>query len=313
MRTLVALAGIFLLGGLAAAAGGFYLWQQPRTYSENVLWIPQGTRTPQIAGLTAQAAKLPALPVKAGLRLTMIKPLQAGEYDLTDRPSLAILFKRMQNGQFIKRSVTLPEGLTSYQILQKLTQTYGLEQDCPTDYKTLPEGSLLPNTYAYIRGEKCSVLLGRMQAKMKEAEARLWPARDINLPYRNWQEAVIMASIIEKETGVASERPRVAGVFVNRLRLGMPMQSDPTTIYGLSNGTGNLGRLLTRADWKIENAYNTYTIPALPPGPIAHPGLASLEAALHPEKHDYLFFVANGTGGHAFAKTLDEHVNNMQN
>ncbi len=291
---------------------GVNQWQQPRIYTDTVLWVPQGTSTPRIAELAALSARLPLLPVKAGLRLTMAKPLQAGEYNLTDKPSLATLFGRMQSGQFIKRSVTLPEGLTSYQILQKLKEAYGLEQDCP-EYTALPEGSLLPETYAYIRGEKCTTLLSRMKGKMDETQAQLWTNRNPSLPYRNWNEVVTMASIIEKETGVASERAKVAGVFVNRMRLGMPMQSDPTTIYGLSKGTGDLGRPLTRADWKIPNAYNTYTIPSLPPGPIAHPGLASLQAALNPETHDYLFFVANGTGGHAFGKTLDDHIKNMKN
>lgn len=307
----LALLGLIVLGG-AAMAGAAFLWQQPRTYTDTVLWIPQGTSTPQIANLAARNAKLPPLPVKAALRLTMVKPLQAGEYDLTDRPSLATLFGRMQNGQFIKRAVSIPEGLTSFQILRKLSEAYGLEPDCPA-YTALAEGSLLPETYAYIRGEKCTTLLARMRAKMAEAEAALWPQRNPNVPYANWHEAVTMASIVERETGVAAERPRVAGVFVNRLRTGMPMQSDPTTIYGLSKGTGELGRELTRADWKIPNAYNTYTIPALPPGPIAHPGLASLKAALHPESHDYFFFVASGNGGHEFGKTLDDHIRNMQN
>ena len=285
-------------------------WQKPRDWHEPILWIPQGTSTPQIAAEAAKAAGLPALPVKIGLRLTALKPLQAGEYDLRDRPSLAIIFDRMQKGQFIKREVTIPEGLTSFQIMQKLSQTYGLEQDC-LDYKSVPEGSLLPQTYAYIRGETCTALMSRMKDAMDNLQARLWPERETSSPFSNWQEVVILASIVERETGLAAERPRVAGVFINRLRAGMPLQSDPTTIYAVSGGTGILGRPLTRADWKYPSPFNTYYIPALPPSPIAHPGLASIEAVLHPEAHNFYYFVTNGTGGHAFSETLAQHNENV--
>lgn len=286
-----------------------YLFSAPRPWTEQVLWIPQGQSRPAIAKDISHLSRLPLLPVQIAVRIMPTKPLQAGEYDLTDRPSVAALLQRMQDGIFIKRSVTIPEGRTSYQIIAVLKASFGIQDDCP-DYKTVPEGSLLPETYAYIRGETCSAILSRMKKLMEDKAAVLWAQRDPTLPYANWSEAVTMASIVERETGVPAERPRVAGVFVNRLRLGMPLQSDPTTIYALSGGTGELGRLLTRADWKFVHPYNTYAIPALPPGPIAHPGLASLLATLRPEKHEFLYFVADGSGGHAFAKTLDEHVSN---
>ncbi len=301
---------------MVAITGGVYLGYKafisPRDWATPLLWIPQGQSTPAIASSIARESGLNDLLIKAYVRAFVTKPLQAGEYDLADRPPVALVIARIQNGKFIKRSITIPEGLTSFQIIEKLKTLYGLTVDCP-DWKTVPEGSLLPETYAYVRGETCTALLGRMKSLMDKAAADMWPQRDPSLPYKDWNEAVTMASIVERETGVAAERPRVAGVFVNRLRLGMPMQSDPTTIYALSGGTGVLGRELTRADWKVPHAYNTYTIPALPPGPIAHPGKASLQAALHPETNDFLFFVTNGTGGHAFAKTLDQHDRNVSN
>lgn len=306
---IIALATL-ILGCALCVFIALYMWQKPRDWRESILWIPQGTGTQTIAAATAQASGVLVLPVKIGLRLTALKPLQAGEYDLRDRPSLAAVFDHMQKGQFIKRSVTIPEGLTSFQIMQRLAQTYGLEQDCP-DFKSVPEGSLLPQTYAYIRGEKCTALLSRMQAAMSAMEAKIWAGRDAGLPFSNWQDAVILASIVERETGLSAERPRVAGVFINRLRVGMPLQSDPTTIYAVSGGTGDMERPLTRADWKYPSPFNTYYIRALPPAPIAHPGLASLMAVLHPESHEYFYFVTNGTGGHAFAKTLDAHNKNV--
>lgn len=286
-----------------------YLLGAPRTWNDTVLWVKQGQSRPAIAKSIAAQAGLPLLPVQIAVRLMPVRPLQAGEYDLADRPSVTLVLHRMQEGAFIKRSVTIPEGKTSFQILAILKGAFGIEDDCP-EYKTLPEGSLLPETYAYTRGEACTAVLARMKKLMDEKADELWAQRDPTLPYANWHEALTMASIVERETGVPAERPRVAGVFVNRLRLSMPLQSDPTTIYALTDGTGELGRPLTRADWKIVHPYNTYAIPALPPGPIAHPGLASLQAALRPEKHEFLYFVADGSGGHKFAKTLDEHVNN---
>lgn len=299
-------AATFIIGVVLTS---FYTLTAQRTWTDTVLFVPQGQSRGTIARNIADQARLPLLPVQIATRFAPIKPLQAGEYDLTLRPSVLGLLNDMQRGKFIKRSITFAEGLTSYQILNVIKGSFGVTDDCP-DYKSVPNGSLLPETYAYTRGETCTAILGRMKALMDKEAGILWAQRDPTLPYANWNEAVTMASIVEKETGVAAERPRVAGVFVNRLRLGMPMQSDPTTIYALTDGTGELGRPLTRADWKIQHPYNTYAIPALPPGPIAHPGLASLQAALHPERHDFLFFVANGTGGHAFAKTLDEHVQN---
>lgn len=309
--SLTVIAVLVILASLTAFAA-LYMWKQPRAYTETALWVKTGWGQAQIADEIGRLAGLPPLAVHAGLRLSALKPFHAGEYDLAATPSLAALSRAMQAGQVIKRSVTIPEGLTSYQILAKIKTSFGVTDDCP-DYRTVPEGTALPETYAYTRGDACTAILKRMQGALAAKLDDLWARRDQTVPYVSMREALVMASIVERETGVAAERPRVAGVFVNRLRLGMPLQSDPTTIYGLSNGTGDLGRELTRADWKIPTPFNTYTIPALPPTPIAHPGLASIEAALHPEPNEFLFFVANGTGGHAFSKTLDEHNKNTIN
>ncbi len=174
-----------------------------------------------------------------------------------------------------------------------------------------PEGSLLPETYHYSWNDDRAALVERMQTGMEVVLAELWPERAEGLPINTPEEAVILASIVEKETGVAEERPLVASVFVNRLKRGMRLQSDPTVVYGLTNGQRPLGRTLTFRDLDRPSPYNTYTNGGLPPGPIANPGRAALEAVLHPAESRYLYFVADGTGGHAFAKTLVEHNRNV--
>jgi len=234
--------------------------------------------------------------------------LRAGEYMFPAGISVKDALDLIISGKVIVHRVTVPEGLTSWQIVERLRS----EQALSGDIATIPaDGTLLPETYQYLRDDPRADILSRMSADMEKALDLLWADRDPNLPLKSKQEAVILASIVEKETGVAAERPRVAGVFVNRLRIGMRLQSDPTIIYALSDRRGQIDRDLTRADWKLESPYNTYVIPGLPPGPIANPGLLSLQAVLKPEAHKYLYFVADGTGGHAFAETLDEHNRNV--
>jgi UPF0755 protein len=174
-----------------------------------------------------------------------------------------------------------------------------------------PQGSLLPETYFFENGETRAAMLARMQKAMTDALAELWPQRAENLPFDTPEQAVVLASIVEKETGVAAERPQVASVFVNRLRRGMPLQSDPTVIFALTGGEADLGRPLLRADLQVDHPVNTYVVNGLPPTPIANPGRASLEAVLNPAETDFLYFVADGTGGHAFARTLAEHNRNV--
>ena len=204
--------------------------------------------------------------------------------------------------------VTLAEGVTSWQVVDALKRADFLTGEVAA----LPaEGSLAPDSYEVERGGARAELLARMVVAQEQMLATLWAGRADGLPYANPQEALIMASIVEKETGVADERPQVASVFVNRLERGMRLQTDPTVIYGVTNGEGVLGRGLRQSELRRETPYNTYVIDGLPPTPIANPGRLSIEAALNPATTPYIFFVADGTGGHAFAVTLAEHNANV--
>ncbi len=233
--------------------------------------------------------------------------LRAGEYEMqaaiTPREVLRVLIE----GKTTARRITVPEGYTVTETMALIEASDGLTGALPA----MPEeGSLLPETYHYSKGNSRADMVARMQALAGETLERLWNARADDLPFDTPREAVILASIIEKETGVAGERAHIAGVFVNRLRIGMPLQSDPTVIYAVTQGKAPLGRSLTRRDLAFESPYNTYRNAGLPPGPIANPGRAALEAALHPMATRDLYFVADGSGGHAFARTLDEHNRN---
>ncbi len=208
----------------------------------------------------------------------------------------------------IRFRVTLAEGVTSWQVVEALRKAEFLSGDL---VDVPAEGMLAPDSYEVKRGADRAELLAKMQAPQERLLADLWAARVEGLPYETPEEALIMASIIEKETAVPEERRRVASVFVNRMVQGMKLQTDPTVIYGVTKGRGSLGRGLRQSELRTETPYNTYVIDGLPPTPIANPGRASIEAALNPESTDYLFFVADGTGGHAFAKTLSEHNENV--
>jgi UPF0755 protein len=208
----------------------------------------------------------------------------------------------------VRFRVTLAEGVTSWQVVEALKRADFLTGELA---EVPPEGSLAPDSYEVDRGSDRAALLARMTQAQSQILATLWASRASNLPYDTPEQALIMASIVEKETGVASERPQVASVFVNRLERGMRLQTDPTVIYGVTMGQGVLGRGLRQSELRRETPYNTYVIPGLPPTPIANPGRLSIEAALNPDTTDYIFFVADGTGGHAFAVTLEEHNANV--
>jgi UPF0755 protein len=234
--------------------------------------------------------------------------LKAGEYEVKKSASVRQVFDTLIDGKSILYKVTAAEGLTSYQILQKLTESPDLTGDVP---KVPAEGSLLPDTYKFSRGMSRHELIERMQAEQQKVLRLLWEKRQQGLPFKTPEEALIMASIIEKETGRADERDRVAAVFVNRLRQRMRLQSDPTIVYGVTMGQGPLGRGILRTEIDAKTAYNTYQIDGLPPTPICNPGRSALEATLNPAKTDEIYFVANGQGGHVFAKTLAEHNRNV--
>ncbi|SDE19555.1 endolytic transglycosylase MltG [Limimaricola pyoseonensis] len=204
--------------------------------------------------------------------------------------------------------IAMAEGVTSWQVVQALNAIDTLEGDVE---EVPAEGSLAPDSYEIAPGTQVEAVLARMQAAQERILAEAWEARADELPLESPEEALILASIVEKETGVAEERPQVASVFVNRLRQGMPLQTDPTVIYGITEGQGVLGRGLRQSELRAETPWNTYVINGLPPTPIANPGRAAIQAALNPAETDYVFFVADGTGGHAFAKTLAEHNSNV--
>jgi len=208
----------------------------------------------------------------------------------------------------VQRFITIPEGLTSIEIFDLVSAAKDLSGELTV---TAAEGSLMPETYSVTLGATRDAFVTRMAVAADAAKAELWPERAPDLPFDTWEEAVTLASIVEKETGVAAERGKVAGVFINRLRIGMRLQSDPTVIYGITQGSGPLGRKLRRSDLDTDTPYNSYTRAGLPPGPICNPGRAALKAVLNPVETDAFYFVADGTGGHAFARTLAEHNRNV--
>jgi UPF0755 protein len=230
--------------------------------------------------------------------------LKAGEYEFKKNASMADVLDTLTQGRSILSKLTIPEGLTSLQIVERMRG----EPDLVGDITEIPpEGTLLPDTYRFSKGMERKELLERMQVEMQRFLAGAWEKRQTGLPIKTPEEAVVFASIVEKETGRADERGRVAGVFMNRMRRGMKLQSDPTVIYGIVGGQGTLGRPLTRADLSQRTQHNTYQIDGLPPTPICNPGRSAIEATLNPATTADLYFVADGSGGHVFSDTLKEH------
>ncbi len=210
----------------------------------------------------------------------------------------------------VQRRVTVAEGRTSWEIVELLKATAELEGEIGA---VPSEGVLAPNTYFFQKGETRQDILDRMAQAQQTALDELWEGRAEDLPISTPEEALVLASIVEKETGLADERPEVAAVFINRLRRGMRLQSDPTIIYGITEGKGPLGRGIRRSEIDRKTRWNTYQIDGLPPTPIANPGRDAIAAVLNPPDSDYLYFVADGTGGHAFSKSLAEHNRNVAN
>jgi UPF0755 protein len=236
--------------------------------------------------------------------------LKAGEYLFTEHMSPYDVLKLLQSGKVLLHSLTVPEGLTTEQIIDRLNESPLLSGEIT---KTPPEGTLLPQTYRFPRGETRQALLSLMEKEFSRLITKIWDHRAENLPIKTKKDLVILASIIEKETGVSEERSRVAGVLLNRLNIGMPLQSDPTVIYGLALSQGTpLNKELTKKDLITPNPYNTYLVSGLPPGPICNPGSATLEAASHPEETKDLYFVASPSGvGHIFSTNLKDHNTNV--
>src|SRR5271166_2143293 len=234
--------------------------------------------------------------------------LKRGEYEFKAGDSLRQVEATVMSGKVVLHPLTIPEGLTSEQVIQRVRDTEFLAGDV----KEIPrEGSILPETYDFPRGFTRQAVLMRMEKQQAKLVDEIWRRRAPDLPIKSPGEMVTLASIVEKETGKADERPRVAGVFVNRLQKHMRLESDPTIVYGLVFGKGTLGHPITKDELNRPTAYNTYLIDGLPPGPISNPGKASLEAVANPVRSKDLYFVADGTGGHVFAETFDQHLKNV--
>jgi len=237
--------------------------------------------------------------------------LKSGEYSIKAHASMRDIMELLKSGKSVLYSLTIPEGLTVEQAFERIAEDDVLVGPMPD--KMPPEGSLIADTQRFSRGTTRKEIVEKMIADQKKMVQSIWEKRDPDSPLKNINEFVTLASIVEKETGVADERPQVAAVFINRLKKGMRLQSDPTIIYGLFGGKGKPGdRPLYQSDLDKETPYNTYKVDGLPPSPIANPGRAALEAVANPAKTDALYFVADGTGGHVFSATLKEHNENVK-
>ena len=232
--------------------------------------------------------------------------LKAGEYDFPSKASMALVMEKIRKGDIVRHWVTIPEGYTSEEAVEVLTNSDVLTGAAPVP----AEGSILPETYEVRRGDDRAAVLQRMTEARDNLLKALWAQRRADLPFQSPEQAMTLASIVEKETGLASERPRVAAVFINRLQKGIRLQTDPTVIYGLTQGRP-LGRGLRESELLQPTPYNTYVINGLPPTPICNPGRASIAAVLDPPRTSELYFVASGTGGHVFSSTLEEHNQNV--
>ena len=278
--------------------------------TEAYVVIPKGTSSRTVAFMLDEAGIIDnPLLLRLAMRLNGTdKRMKAGEYRFEPGISLRGVIHKMVQGDVFFRRLTLPEGLTTRQMLEIINGEPMLSGEIT---ETAAEGDLLPETYSFSRGEQRNDIVRRAKAAMNRVKQEAWGKKDGDVPLKTPQEMIILASIIEKETGVPEERGLVASVFVNRLKKGMKLQTDPTVIYALTKGEKELGRALLKKDLDVDSPFNTYKYYGLPPAPICNPGRASIEAAVNPEISDYLYFVASGDGGHNFAKSLYEHNSNV--
>lgn len=288
-----------------------YLINSGPLKTHSVLLFKKGTSTSNLVKqlVENQIIKYPDLFYLCIKFIQLFNSIKAGEYYLTADITPLQIIELLINGKSVLHRLTIPEGLTVNEIIIKLNQEHRLVGDIN---QKVAEGSLLPDTYFFSYGEKKQDLINKMQYKMQVTLDQLWQNRNHNLPFKTKYEALILASIVEKETNLAIEQPKVAAVFINRLKKNIKLQSDPTTIYAITQGQGKLNRELTRADLKNSSLFNTYHHHGLPPQPITNPGKAAIEATFNPEQIEDLFFVVSKDGGHNFAKTLIEHNKNVK-
>jgi UPF0755 protein len=307
VRKLLLAAGVVVL---AALAGINLLWWAPGPRpGPHTITVQEGS---SVGSVARQLAKAGAIPGSARTYYVMARllgshdPIQAGEFAIPRGMGGAAILDLLQHGRPVQRLITVTEGMPSIIVAEKLAANPYLAGPLPA----IAEGSVLPDSYGYERGLTRAELVRRMQTAMTKTIDQLWPRRGTGCPVATPEQAIILASIVEKETGKASERPAIAGVYCNRLRIGMKLDADPTVIYPVTKGKP-LGRRILRSELNADNGYNTYRRAGLPDGPIANPGKASIAAVLHPAPTKALYFVADGTGGHVFADTLAEHNANV--
>ena len=298
--------------GLLVGAGSFWLlWLAagPKP-GPHTLVVKEGS---SVGSVAADLEKIGAIPGSATTYRYMARlfgssdPIQAGEFEIPKGMGGSEILDLLQHGRPVQRLITVTEGMPSIIVEERLAANNFLTGPTPS----IMEGSVLPDSYSFERGETRANVAMRMQVAMAKTLGQLWAKRTNKCPVKSKEEAVVLASIVEKETGKASERPTVAGVYCNRLRIGMKLDADPTVIYPITKGRP-LGRRIKRSELNAVTGYNTYREPGLPIGPIANPGKASIAAVLNPAETKALYFVADGTGGHVFADTLQQHQANVQ-
>ncbi|MBS9719993.1 endolytic transglycosylase MltG [Tianweitania sp. BSSL-BM11] len=313
LNFIVACLVLVAVGGLVVAWLGKSMFEGPgpAQHTELVMIRPNSSSATIADTLERAGVINDARVFRIGLRVNGAdNRLKAGEYEIKAGASMRDIMELLESGKSVLASLTIPEGLTVQQAFQRIAENDALSGDMPSEMP--PEGGLLAETERFTRGMQRQALIDKLVARQKELVDTIWERRQPDLPINTKEEFVTLASIVEKETAVADERPRIAGVFMNRLRKSMRLQSDPTIVYGLFGGAGKpADRAIYRSDIEKTTPYNTYRIDGLPPTPIAIPGQAALEAVANPSQTNELYFVADGTGGHVFSKTLAEHNDNV--
>ena len=308
MKRLLLIGAVALV--LAALIAVYLLWwaSGPKPGPHDII-VKEGATVTSVARQLDKAGAIPGTPRTYYVMARLLgsgDPIQAGEFEIPRGTSGAAILDLLQHGKPVQRLITVTEGMPAIIVEEKLTSNPYLAGPTPA----ISEGSVLPDSYRYQRGETRAGLVKRMQAAMTRTLDQLWARRSTDCPIANEEQAVILASIVEKETGKSIERPMIAGVYCNRLKIGMKLDADPTVIYPVTKGKA-LGRRILKSELAADNGYNTYKRAGLPDGPIANPGKESIAAVLHPAATKALYFVADGSGGHVFAETLAQHQANV--